>query len=434
MKKLVLFFVLFIALNSFAAEIQQTNINVIVDSQGKTQIEETYFVSFSDQNEFDLFKQKIQQEISTEILKEFDLNISPKLEETKAVISFDEQAGNEKIKLNYFSDSLFSMKDKITSNEFTLREEKFSFLVSENKIVFPEKFSLRFVLPTEAEINEEIVPKTNVFSKTIQWNGPIIEDELMLSYSIEKTPEKITIKQTLIEIEVKENGFGNLSEKYFFQFKSQEELDYFVEVAKRNGTSLLSWSTFDDRIFPHIAEDDFDTKNASVEFVENGLEDSFLSIVYENESPVFIEKEERSGRFVEWVFNSKKLNQFNSGGLVIIPENTVLEITLPANSQIKENNLESNGGKIVWEGYKTTSKINLSYIVKENIAPTFNLSSIIQRMISNKETLAIILTAVFLISLITYFKRDLITEKIDDFVIKNTKIEHKEKIEIDIDD
>ena len=119
---------------------------------------------------------------------------------------------------------------------------------------------------------------------------------------------------------------------------------------------------------------------------------------------------------------------------MIIPENTVLEITLPANSQIKENNLESNGGKIVWEGYKTTSKINLSYIVKENIAPTFNLSSIIQRMISNKETLAIILTAVFLISLITYFKRDLITEKIDDFVIKNTKIEHKEKIEIDIDD
>jgi hypothetical protein len=431
MKKLALIFFVFIALSVSGIKIQENSINVIVNSQGESLIEETYFVSFADENEFSLFKEKIKEEISAETLKEFGLNIEPRLEE-KAVFSFSEQGENKTIRLNYASDSLFIIKKRITFDEFKLNQQKFSFLKSSGKIVFPENFSLRFVLPREAKINE-VVPATKIFSKTVEWTGPLISDKVSIAYSIEKKPEPVKIKKTVIKIKVKEDGFGFISEKYFFEFKDEEELNYFKEITRKNGSSLLSWIAFDERIFPHIGENELDTKNASVEFIEKGLNDSYLSIVYENEKPVFIEKP-GTGRFVEWVFNSKKLNKLISAGVIVLPENTVLEIELPSNAQIKENNLEEKNGKIFWEGYKTTSKINLSYLVQESIAPTFNLSATIQRIISDRNSALSLMATLIIASLIIYFKRETITEKIDSFVIKHSKIEKSEEAEIEIEE
>jgi len=434
MNKLAIVFVLLLTANVFGAEIEKNSINIIVDSEGKSLIEETFFVLFEDQNELNLFKEAIKENISFNALKEFDLNIETRIEETEASISFEEQPENNRIKLNYSSDKLFFSKNKITFNEFTLNQKKFSFLESGEKIVFPENFSLRFVLPREAEVKEKIIPETLVFSKTVEWKGPITTDELFLQYSIEKTPEPIKIKQTKIELNTKEDGFAVISEKYFFEFMSQDELDYFIETAKRNGSSLSSWFVFDNRIFPHIGENDLDIKKASVEFVESGLENSFLSIVYENESPLFIEKQEKTGRFVEWSFNSKKLNNFLSGGIIIIPENIVLEISLPSNAEIKESNFGAVNGLIVLAGYKTTSKINIVFAVKENIAPSFNLSAAIQGIVSNRDTAVILVVILIVVSFTAYFKRDSITEKIDNFIINNSKIEAGEKTEINISD
>jgi len=435
MKKIIFIFALLgMLLTVYGAGVKENSINIIVDSQGNSLIEEIYFVSFSDQNELDLFKQKIQDNITTEILQDFNLNIAPRIEETEFVISFEEQAEDKRIKLNYSSDSVFTINEKITFNEFVLNQQNFSFLESENKIVFPENFSLRLVLPKGAEINEEIIPETKVLSKTVEWKGLITTNEIKLSYSIQKKPDPIAIKETIIEINVQENGFGIISEKYLFEFKNQDELQYFVGMQQKNGSSLLSWITFDERIFPHIGENDLDTKNASVEFVENGLTNSFLSITYENESPVFIEEKERTGRFVEWVFNSKKLNSFISGGVIILPENTVIEISFPLNAEIKESDLEVKNGKISWEGYKTTSKINIVYLIKENIAPTFNLSSMIQGFVSNRDLVLGLIAVIIFISVISYFKRDSLTEKIEGFIIKNSEIDAGEETEIEISD
>ena len=391
MKKVFfLVFFIFLLAFSFSAKIDETSINVIVDIEGNSLIEETYFVSFSDQNEYNSFKEKISEGISAETIKEF-VDVEPKLEKKEAVISFEEQGENKIIKTKYLSDSLFLINKQITSTEFLLSEAKFAFLKTNSEIVFPENFSLRFSIPRETKI-----------------------------------------KETLIKIEVKENGFGNVLEKYLFNFKSQEELEFFVENAQKNGSGLLSWNTFDKRIFVHIAENDFDTKKASVEFVENGLENSFLSIIYENESPVFIEQKEKSGRFVEWIFNSRKLTPMVLAGVIILPENTRLEITLPANAEILQNDMEIKNGKLLWEGYKTTSKINIVYLIKENIAPTFNLSAAIQGILSNKETLIILIVFLVVVGLILYVKRDSVGEKIENFILKNSDIEEAEKTEIEI--
>ncbi len=432
MKKTVwLVFFVFLVSFSFSAKIDETSINVIVDSEGNSLIEETYFISFSDQNEYNSFKEKIEENISAEIVKEF-VEIIPKLEKKEAVISFEEQGENKIIKTSYLSDSLFLINEKITSTEFSLSEAKFSFLKSDEEIIFPENFSLRFVVPRETKV-KEVVPTARVFSNTVEWTGPIITNKLALTFSMDKTPEPIEIKETIIEIEVQKNGFGVVSEKYLFKFKSQEELEFFVENAQKNGSSLLSWNTFDNRIFVHIAENDFDTKNASVEFVEDGLENSFLNIIYENESPIFIEQKEKSGRFVEWVFNSKKLTPMVFGGVIILPENTLLEITLPANAEILQSDMEIKKGKILWEGYKTTSKINVVYLIKENIAPTFNLSAAIQGILSNKETLTVLFVVLVVVGLVLYVKRDSIGGKIENFILKNSKIEEAEKTEIEIE-
>ncbi|MFH1663666.1 MAG: hypothetical protein ABH986_02570 [archaeon] len=434
MKKTAIIFLLFFIATAYSASIEKNSINIIVDSTANSLIEETFFVSFSDQNELNLFKEKIKESISIQALKDFNLDIAPRLEDTEAIIFFEEQAEGNRVKLNYSSKSLFLVKDRIKFNEFTLNEKKFSFLVSGTKIVFPENFSLRFVLPKESQVNTGMIPETPVFSKTVEWKGPLSSDRLLLVYSIQKTPEPVTIKQTSIGIETQEDGFGVVSEKYFFEFRSQDELDYFVTTAQKNGSSLQIWSSFDSRIFPHIMENELDIKKASVEFVQNGLENSYLRIVYENESPVFIEKQQKTGRFVEWSFNSRKLNNFLSGGLIIIPENTLIEIMLPSNAEIKESNFEAKNGAISLQGYKSTSKINIVYAVKENIAPTFNLSSAIQGIISDKQSASILLVLVAAVSALIYFKKETVTEKIDDFIVKNSKVEESEKNEIEITD
>lgn len=419
-------------LNAFGAEIQKESINIIVNKTEKPLIEESYFISFSDENELNSFKQEINDGISAETLTGFGLEIKSKIEENKGTISFEEQDENNKIKLNYSSDEIFLINKRVLFDEFVLNKDKFSFLLSGNKIVFPENFSLRFVLPNEAK-SITAVPETKVFSKTVEFTG-INSAEFSLGYLIEKTPEEIAIKQTKIEIEVKENGFGFISEKYFFEFRNQEELTYFTEKAENNSSSLLSWIAFDSRIFPHIKENELDLKNASVEFVEKGLENSYLQIIYENETPIFIEKKERQGRFVEWEFNLKKLNEFTSSGLIIFPENFILEITLPLNSEIKETDLEKQNKKIILQGYKSTSKISIIYVIKENIAPTFNLSLVIQKIISDKETSTIIAGIIILILVIVYLKKDSLIEKTENFIIKNSSIEKREQTEIEIDE
>ncbi|MBU2100653.1 hypothetical protein KKB11_05465, partial [Candidatus Micrarchaeota archaeon] len=430
-KKIIFFIMLLLASTAFAAETEKSSVNVIVDSEGTALIEETFFVGF-EEGEKDFFKQSIEQGITLDTLKSFGLEIKPRLENTESLISFEETQEANKIKLNYFSNALFSIKNMVTFNEFSLNTAKFSFLFSGEKIVFPENFSLRFVLPKEAK-EISVLPQTNISSNTIEWKGELTGNELLLSYSIEKTPEPLIIKETSIGIDVKEDGFGKMSEKYFFGFRSQEELDYFVGISKKNGSSLLSWNTFDQRIFPHVGEDEFDTKNASVDFVQQGLQNSYLSIAYENESPVFIENKEKAGRLVEWEFNSKKLNKLLSGGLIILPENTTIEITLPSNAEIKETNLETEKGKIIWKGYKTTSQITLIYLIKENIAPAFNLSLMVQGIVSKKETLAVLIAAVIAVAVILSLKRDSITERIDKFIINNSKIEKEEEIELDVE-
>lgn len=433
MKKL-LFLIAFVFLLStvFSAKIESSSINVIIDKEGTALIEETFFVVF-EEGEKDLFKQNTEQGISVDIMKNFGLEIKPRLENTEAIISFEETPETNKIKLNYFSNALFSVKDKITSNQFSLNKAKVLFLFSGSQIIFPENFSLRFVLPKEAKtIN--VLPETKVLSNTVEWKGKLTEDALLLEYSIDKTPDQITIKETIIEVKIKENGFGGITEKYFFGFKSEEELNYFAGISEKNGTTVSVWNAFDKRFFTHISEDEFDTKNASVEFVKKGLTDSFLIITYENESPVFIENKEKEGRFVEWKFNSKKLNKLFSGGAIILPENTLLEITLPLNSEIKETNLEAKNNKVVWEGFKTASDIIIVFVITENIAPAFNLSLIVQKLVSNKESLIMLVLVLIALMVFVSLKKDSLTEKIDSFLIKNSKIEKEEESEIEIDD
>jgi hypothetical protein len=436
MKKLVMtgfILVLFTSL-AFGAEIEKSSINIIVDSKGTSRVEETFLVSFSDQNEMSLFKQTLETGTLTDILETFEVNVLPRLDNRELTISFEEQEENIWVKLNYFSDSLFVINIKTTFDAFSLDKQKFSFLFSEDKLSLPENFSLRFVLPGKAKINENMVPKTKIVSKTIEWKGPLTDKDLFLSYSIEKTPGPVQIKKTRIEITVRENGFAGISEEYLFEFRDEEELQYFLGISEKNGSSLLSWTTFDKRFFPHISANEYDVKNASVEFVPNGLYKSYLSIVYENESPIFIEQKERNGRFVEWSLNPRKLDAFLSGGSIVVPEKTILEITLPLNVEIKENTFDMKGEKVVWEGYKNTSKINLVYVIKENIAPTFNLSSAIQKMVSNKETLTYIVAVLLVVSVLIYFKREKVSEKIDKFIIENSKVEEREKVEIEIED
>ncbi|MBU2100860.1 hypothetical protein KKB11_06520, partial [Candidatus Micrarchaeota archaeon] len=368
---ILLFLALFVSL-AYGIKIDESGINVIVYATGNPLVEETYLVSFSDENELNEFRESSKIDISLDLLRNFGLDIKPEFAGDEPAIILEEQENLTRIKLTYFSSVLFNVNKKITFDEFSLNKNSFSFLLSGNNYLFPENFSLRFVFPRESRISQTIIPKTNVVSKTVEFDGPIMSQDFFLSYAIDKTPEPIEIKQTTIEINVINNGFAQITEKYFFEFKSQEELDYFWGIYQKNGTSTEDWKTFDERFFPHVSANDNDVYEADFKFEpseQNGLSESYLKLTYENESPLFIEQKERLGRFVEWSFNQKKLDSFLSGDFIKIPENTLIEISLPLNAEIKENNLSTEGKKVVWQGPDSTSSINLVYVIKENIAP-----------------------------------------------------------------
>lgn len=61
------------------------------------------------------------------------------------------------------------------------------------------------------------------------------------------------------------------------------------------------------------------------------------------------------------------------------------------------------------------------------------MSLTVQKIISSKETVSIIIIFIIVVSLLAYLKREKIGEKIDSFIIENSKVEEKEKIEIDIE-
>ena len=82
----------------------------------------------------------------------------------------------------------------------------------------------------------------------------------------------------------------------------------------------------------------------------------------------------------------------------------------------------------MWVGYQQSNVLMLKYALEKQIAPSFDISQLLQGII-NSEFFIIGAILLALVAIVAYLKRKAITEKIEDYISKNSEFEKDEEEE-----
>lgn len=242
----------------------------------------------------------------------------------------------------------------------------------------------------------------------------------------------LKVSTHLVEIEVDEDGFANVSENYNLDFETTREVLEFKENATRNSSSLLAWQSDYNFFYPRVGQ-----------IVQNIIEKS--SVVYEEETRTLFLNYSLANRFAQifkeeprqtiWTVPTKNLLAFEEEGVILIPENTTVKISIPQNAEIVS--LEPAAGvkvennNIFLSGIRTSS-FKLEYSVQKPLSSTFNIFQAVRDFTSSTPNFILLVIVVILIALI-YAKKDMISEKIEDYIVKHSKLESKPEEEVELE-
>mgnify|MGYP005653370243 CR=1 FL=1 len=122
---------------------------------------------------------------------------------------------------------------------------------------------------------------------------------------------------------------------------------------------------------------------------------------------------------------------FESGALWVIPEGITLIITVPEDVELKPPVPEAvvTGKTITWKGFKSSNSLEIRYTEFKQIAPSFELSQFFQMLLGSEEGIIILgITVVCIVAL--YWKRESISDKIENYIVEHSdlgsKIEEEE--------
>lgn len=242
------------------------------------------------------------------------------------------------------------------------------------------------------------------------------------------TAQALKVDSLDITLDMDEQGSATINENYTLQFSSGFEFDEFKKKARENLASLSSWMADFDFFYPHFGE--VAGGKLSYSFVTFDDRTRTLSLEYRLEEKLakLVREEQRTDYYA---IPDAKLQAFNEGGAISIPENTSIRIKLPSNAEIDTERLPENIQKIspsqiVLKGIQSNS-ISISYKMNKPIAPKGD--SLIQG-IPNTYLLASI-AAIALILL--YLKREEIESRVEDFLVEHSEIKNMPEEEIDLD-
>ncbi len=251
-----------------------------------------------------------------------------------------------------------------------------------------------------------------------------------------------TLTQHVIQINVDAQGFGQVTEKFVFLFDSERELIEFRSQAQKLGANLDAWRSYDASITNYVGSIRPGTGRIGYEEKEG---DRQVKLEYQTQSPLFTKIE--TGRQTEYSVDSSVFEFFRKGSVYVIPSNTKIIFSLPKQANIKIESLKpeiedpndiqqaQTQKRVFWAGHRSISgNLGLAFSMEKQIAPATSLTQSIKTMIENRQAYGLAALLLVIASL-AYFKRKSIQEKIENYLIQHSEIEHsKESEEIEIEE
>lgn len=235
------------------------------------------------------------------------------------------------------------------------------------------------------------------------------------------------LKQHLIEINITEEGNGKVIERYLLDFADENELTDFRNAAEANGASLLKWGAFDSSFASSIGTE-AEIKNAVVSFEELG-DTKFVRVSYSLNN-ISTQTSENS-RAIEWKLNENIFSKFIAQGAYVFPDKTITTIGLPPTAtiigQIVPQAINASN-RWNWNGYLISNQLILNYKINKPIAQPIDAVGFLKELFKNQITIILAIILVLMIVL-GYFKRKELSEKIEDYIVKRSKIEPTEEQE-----
>ncbi len=245
--------------------------------------------------------------------------------------------------------------------------------------------------------------------------------------------QAFSVRTHLIEIQIDESGFANITEKFNLKFQTPSEVTEFREAAQENSSSVLAWQSDYNFFYPHFGEiADKIIEKSSVTYEEQ-TQTLVLNYVLANR---FSQIKTEEPRQTTWRIPNRNLSAFENSGLIVIPENTSIKITLPKNAQIillePNTSIKQENNTIFLSGI-STSTFNLEYTIIQPLSTNINIFERIREALSNTPILFIGII-VTIITIIVFVKRKTIQQKIEDYLIKNSELKpHPQDEEVDLD-
>ncbi len=256
-----------------------------------------------------------------------------------------------------------------------------------------------------------------------KWNILFI---VILIMSLTFTFAEYSITEHRINIIVDSEGMGEIIERFTISFENDSEKVDFRKQSTSMGSDFEKWKIFNPLFGPNIGVGNIlDGKISYNEGNPGTLEISYKL----NEKLMALGKE--TSMMAEYQLKANYWNKFYQSGVWIIPDNTVVQIDLPAGAEIKGEIepvafVDSVGAKkiIVWDGYKSGNKLSLKYVLWKKVTPVVDLNELINFLF--KTTNGLILVGIASVLVLTIiWKRKFITKNIEEFVEKNSKLEEE---------
>ena len=236
-----------------------------------------------------------------------------------------------------------------------------------------------------------------------------------------------------IEINLDSEGKAQIIEKYELTFFSSLELEQFRGKVSENSSSIDAWKVDYPFFYPRFAEAAGNKLDAS--FVTFDEEQRTLTLEYFIERP-FATMQKDEPRATLWAIPDSQFGAYITQSLIIIPQNTIIRINLPSNGKALPNDIPAEqaiqGNSITVSGI-TTNNMNIKYVIQKPLSPSFNSFQFVRDFLFQPSNY--IYTFIFVIVIVgIYWKRKIITSKIEKYVEEHSEMEQaKQEEDVDLE-